>query len=1024
MEYRYNNYHKHDYYTNVRQLDVVCSPMEYIQRAKELDGDKAIFFSTNHGYQGNIHEYYTMCKENNIKLIAGVEAYYVSNRLEKDKSNYHLVIIAKNKNGYKQINKIMSEANISGFYYKPRIDDELLFSLNPNDVIITTACVASRLRDIEGAEDWIIKMKNYFGNNFYLEVQNHNTNIQKEYNKRLLNYAKKYNIEIIHANDSHYIKPEDSKYRDLFLKAKGIVYEDESNFILDYPDYETIVERYKVQGILSDKQIKQALDNTLIFDNFEGIEFDTEIKMPCISNNPSKELGEIIENEFKKELNNIDVNRKEEYIKASPTTKSLASLILPNMYEYFLVNHKMIKLAIEKYGGVITKSSRGSCPSFYINKLLGFTSLDRLDTPVTLYPSRFMSTTRILQSKSLPDIDTNVAVQQPFIDASKELLGDDSCQWMLSFKPLQESNAFRLYCKSIGMNISEYNEVAKELSLYKDDPQWNKIIEDSKHFVGVIESVSQSPCSTLLLNQPISEEIGLLKAGDVIVCNIDGINCDRYKYLKNDILAVSVWDIINETCKLANISVPSTSELNLLLDDKVWHIYEKGLTCTINQADSEFATDLVKKYKPKSIAEMSAFVASIRPGFASLLDNFIERKPYTTGVIELDNLLKDSYHYLIYQESIMKYLIWLGIEESETYTIIKKIAKKKFKEEELINLKEKLKNGWSNIVGREEGFEETWQVVEDASRYSFNASHSLSYAYDSLYGAYLKSHYPLEYYTVAMNNYSDDSKRTARLTNEMKYFNIKLKNPKFRYSKGEYFFDRKTNSIYKGISSIKFISKNAGEILYNLKDNKYDSFIDLLIDIGNKINSKNINILIRLDFFSTFGTIPKLLKVYELYQTFYSKKQISKEKYPNLNKIFSKFAIKESEKQFKFNNTLPMLKYMESKVSNKENNTAQLIQDYFEFTGNCNIRDKSFGNKYLVIDVNTKYAPKITLYSLSKGKSTTIKIYKKHFKLNPLKLGDIIGIKDAQWKHKKKKVDDKWIQTEEKELIVESYKIY
>ena len=166
MEYRYNNYHKHDYYTNVRQLDVVCSPMEYIQRAKELDGDKAIFFSTNHGYQGNIHEYYTMCKENNIKLIAGVEAYYVSNRLEKDKSNYHLVIIAKNKNGYKQINKIMSEANISGFYYKPRIDDELLFSLNPNDVIITTACVASRLRDIEGAEDWIIKMKNYFGNNF------------------------------------------------------------------------------------------------------------------------------------------------------------------------------------------------------------------------------------------------------------------------------------------------------------------------------------------------------------------------------------------------------------------------------------------------------------------------------------------------------------------------------------------------------------------------------------------------------------------------------------------------------------------------------------------------------------------------------------------------------------------------------------------------------------------------------------------------------------------------------------------
>ena len=1017
---RYNNYHKHDVYGNIRALDTITKPIDYIKRAKELDGDKAIFFSTNHGYQGNIFEYYNLCKENNVKLIGGVETYYVPNRLEKDKSNYHLVIIAKNKRGFKQINKIMSEANLTGYYYKPRIDDELLFSLNPNDVLITSACVASRLRNEEGAEEWIVKMKDYFGDNFYLEVQNHNVEIQKTYNKRILKYADKYNIQIIHANDSHYIYPSDSKYRDLFLKAKGIVYEEESNFILDYPDYETIVERYKVQGILSDKQIKQALDNTLIFDDFEGIEFDTEIKMPCISNNPSKELGEIIENEFKKELNSIDINRKEEYIKAINEEWKVISDT--NMYEYFLVNHKMIKLAIEKYGGVITKSSRGSCPSFYINKLLGFTSLDRLDTPVTLYPSRFMSTTRILQSKSLPDIDTNVAVQQPFIDASKELLGDDGCQWMLSFKPLQESSAFRLYCKSIGMNISEYNEVAKELSLYKDDPQWNKIIEESKHFVGVIESVSQSPCSTLLLNQPISEEIGLLKAGDVIVCNIDGINCDRYKYLKNDILAVSVWDIINETCKLANISVPSTSELNLLLDDKVWHIYEKGSTCTINQADSKFATDLVKKYKPKSIAEMSAFVASIRPGFASLLDNFIERKPYTTGVIELDNLLKDSYHYLMYQESIMKYLIWLGIEESETYTIIKKIAKKKFKEKELINLKEKLKNGWSNIVGREEGFEETWQVVEDASRYSFNASHSLSYAYDSLYGAYLKSHYPLEYYTVVMNSYSDDSERTARLTNEMKYFNIKLKNPKFRYSKGEYFFDRKTNSIYKGISSIKFISKNAGSILYDLKDNHYDTFCDLLVDIGNKINSKNIQILIRLNYFSEFGTISKLLKIYELYTNLYGKIQISKDKYPKLNNIFSKFAIKETEKRFTFNNTLPILKGIEKHLKNKENDVVQLILDYFEYTGACDIKNNSYGNNSIVIDINTKYAPKITLYSIKKGMTKEVKIYKKNY-INPLKIGDVISIQDAEYRYKKKKEGNKWVNTNEKELIVNAYKI-
>ena len=273
-----------------------------------------------------------------------------------------------------------------------------------------------------------------------------------------------------------------------------------------------------------------------------------------------------------------------------------------------------------------------------------------------------------------------------------------------------------------------------------------------------------------------------------------------------------------------------------------------------------------------------------------------------------------------------------------------------------------------------------------------------------------------------MNSYSDDSERTARLTNEMKYFNIKLKNPKFRYSKGEYFFDRKTNSIYKGISSIKFISKNAGSILYDLKDNHYDTFCDLLVDIGNKINSKNIQILIRLNYFSEFGTISKLLKIYELYTNLYGKIQISKDKYPKLNNIFSKFAIKETEKRFTFNNTLPILKGIEKHLKNKENDVVQLILDYFEYTGACDIKNNSYGNNSIVIDINTKYAPKITLYSIKKGMTKEIKIYKKNY-INPLKIGDVISIQDAKYRYKKKKEGNKWVNTNEKELIVNAYKI-
>ena len=871
---RYNNYHKHTYYSNICTLDVVTSPEDYMKRALELG--HTTYFTTEHGYIGNVYEAKTLTEKYNLKLIAGLEAYYVKNRLEKDKSNYHLILIALNTDGYKDLNYLMSKSNVDGFYYKPRIDDELLFSINPKNIIVTSACIAGRMRNEDGRDEWIQKMKNYFGNNFYLEVQAHNCDSQAKYNKMILEYSKKYDIKIIHANDSHYISPEDSKYRDLFLKAKGLIYEEENDFILDYPTSEVIFDRYHKQGILNDEQIKEALNNTLIFDKCEELDINKEIKMPKIYDNPIEKLEEIIKKEWESEKINIDKSRVSEY--ENSIKSEFYTIKNTNMADYFLLNYELIKLATTKYGGVITKTGRGSAPSFYINKLLHFTDIDRIGSCITLFPSRFMSAARILGTKSLPDIDFNCSNQKPFYEASKKLLGDDGCYWMLAYKPLQTSSAFRLYCKSQDMNINEYNDVAINLAelaqakksyteskYYKDD-KWKTLIDESQHFVGVVESISQHPCSTLLMDKPISREVGLIKAGDVICANISSYESDNYKYLKNDLLAVTVWDIINKTCELAGIEVPTIRKLEQLLDEKTYEIYEKGLTTTINQADSNYATNLVRQYKPKSISDMSAFVAIIRPGCASLLDDFIDRKDYTTNIKELDDLLDDSGHRMIYQESIMKYLIWLGIEESETYTIIKKIAKKKFKEDELNKLKEKLLENWIEKTGFSKGFEETWQVVEDAAHYSFNASHSLSYAYDSLYGAYLKSHYPLEYYTVVLNSYKDDQDRTSKLIEELKYFKIKLKPIKYGKSRSQYSLDKSTNSIYKGIGSIKYLNDSCAEELYNIAQTHYDNFMQLLFATNSiGINSRQLDILIKLDFFSDFGNVNELLEMVTIF---------------------------------------------------------------------------------------------------------------------------------------------------------------
>lgn len=1025
------------HYSNIVTLDVVVKPEDYMKRAKEL-GHK-IYFTTEHGYNGNIYEALTLAEKYGLKVVSGMEAYYVPDRKEKDKSNYHLVLIALNTDGYKDLNYLLSESNVSGFYYKPRIDDELLFSINPKNIIVTTACVAGRLREEQGREEWILKMKNYFKDNFYLEVQAHPCQVQANYNKMILYYHNKYNIPIIHANDSHYIFPEEAKYRSMFLKAKGINYPEEDNFILDYPDSDTLIKRYKEQGVLNDSQIQEALQNTLIFDKAEELDINKEIKLPQIFNNPLDELKQILNNAWAEERKNIPHEKWEEYLKAiREETKVIEDT---NMAAYFVLNYYIIKNAIEKHNGVITKTGRGSAPSFYINKLLGFTNIDRVSAPIKLFPSRFMSTTRVLTSRSLADIDYNCADTQPFYEASKELLGNDGCYWMIAYKPLQTSSGFRLWCKAEGLNINEYNAVAMELaelskvkksyteSNYYKDEKWKKLIDDSQHFVGVIESISMHPCSSLLMDKPISREVGLIKAGDVICANITSYESDNYKFLKNDLLTVSVWSLINDTCKLAGINTPSIAELNSKLDEKTWEIYEKGLTCSINQADSDYATGLVQTYKPHSVAEMSAFVACIRPGCASLLNGFINRVPHTTGVKELDELFKDSFQMCLYQETIMSYLIWLGEPEGETYTIIKKIAKKKFKKEELEELKNRLKKQWIIKTGSDNYFEENWQVVQDAARYSFNCSHSLAYAYDSIYGAYLKSHHPLEYYTVALNSYQGDFDRTNKLTQELEYFKIKISSPKFRYSFGEYSCDKNTNTIYKGISSIKGLSKTIGDKLYELKDNSYSTFLDLLIDCKEqKIGISDLTVLAKLDYFSEFGTIGKILKFLDIYNELYGKKTIKKDKNYLVKKLYLKqFCAKETDKQYSGFDSYKCLSDLIDKIPNEDISTYAKLKYQLEYYGYVNIIDENIDRSYwFVSDITPRGNNQILdLYKINTGTHQQTKIRNKIFQTQPFSKGDTLNItlfsQEGKWI---KDEEGKWKQSNsDKEYFINEYNI-
>ena len=1066
---RYHNYHKHSHYSNIRTLDCVVKPEDYMKRAVELG--HTTYFTGEHGFQGNVFEAQTLCEKYNLKPIYSVEAYYVDDIQDKsNRTSYHIMLVGMTKKARYEINKILSIANTEGFYYKPRIGLKELLSLSPEDTVVTSACVASRLfksieiKDKDGnvisinedgwLNNFLIPVYQHFGKNFLLEVQSHKDYKQWEHNQKIMTLHMKYNIPIIHANDSHYIHEGDSYYRDLFLKAKGINYEEETGFILDYPDAETILDRYRKQDVLTPEDAEEALRNTLIFDNAEPIYTNKEFKIPKVPNDFIwEELGTnkytnqdsdlvlktIIAKSWKKKKQTIKEERIPEYEKAIYYETDIVERC--HMADYFILDHMVVDRAVNKYGAVLTRSGRGSAVSFLINNLLGLTEVDRIKAPTKLYPTRFMSAERILNARSLPDIDLNFADVEPVIKATEDILGEDGIKYMVAYKPLQRSSAFRLWCKARGFEISEYDDIAKLFADKKNDdeeikkkyPSWAVEIEYSKQFRGVIESVSPSPCSFLLSNDPISEIVGLVRVGDQICCCLDGYNCDVYKYLKNDYLTVKIYKIVAEVYKLIGRPIDDISTLINNCDEKVWDIYKNGLTCTINQADSDSGRQLVMRYKPHSLAEMAAWVAAIRPGFASLLNTFINREPYSTGVSELDNILKDTFCFMLYQECIMSYLIWLGMEEKYTYDIIKKISKKKFKEEELQALKEELLENWIKHTGSQDGFDDTWQVVEDAAHYSFNASHALSVAIDSLYGAYLKSHYPLEYYSVVLSLYSDDMERTAKLIDELKYFNIKIEPIKFGKSGSQYTLDKENNKIYKGIASVKYCNDQIAEELLELSKNKYNNFVELLHDIHNhtSVNSRQLIILIGLDFFSDYGQNKYLMEISDLYDKFATVKQIKKDKMEELGLteyLMQKYAEKETAKMYKEIDNVGLITELCERLENKSMSVVDQVKfekEYLEYVVYTN--PKVHPSFYIVTDYKTykeTRKPYCVLHNIKTGEDvkarvTNVKVYE----YNPFGEYSILRIDRFSLKHKKKCIDGKWQETDELENILDNYEV-
>ena len=930
----FQNYHKHTYWSNIKVADSATSIEDYCKRAVELG--HGIISSVEHGWQGHYIECHQLAEKYGLKFVFGTEAYWVKDRLaidengHKDGKNCHIVLIAMNENGRQAINDILSQAAIDGYYRQSRIDLELIMSLPADDVVVTSACIAGW--HYEDADSIFLRMKEHFGNNFYLEVQYHNTEPQKRLNKHILKLKREYGFQIIMGCDSHYIDEKGALDRDEYIKSKGMEYPDEEGWYMDYPDGETAYKRFTEQCVLSHNEIMEAMNNTNIFLNVEEYDcpiFNHDIKMPTLYPSLTQQerddkLEKLIWDKWSDYKKEVPVERHSEYEEQIRYELDIVKKTFHS--DYFLLDYAITQLG-KKKGGQLTLTGRGSGVSFFLNKLLGFTSVDRISANVKMYPERFMSPTRILETHSLADIDMNVAVQEPFWEAQEELLGFEHSKQMIAYQQLKPAAAWKMYAKSQNVDYDTSNEISKQIAKYLKDyakakeeadddeeididildyieEQYKDIYLKSTDYLGVVSAVTPHACASLVYEGNIRKEIGYIfvkssQGEGRLCCCMDGKWAEKYGFLKNDWLKVNVVEVIYKIFERIGMTPFSSTELieKCKTDLAPWKLYKQQCTKGLNQVEQPSSSTKVGAYAPTNISELTAFVAAVRPGFKSMYDIFESREHFDYNIPTFDNLLQTEEmpnSFVLYQEQAMLTLNYAGIPMSECYAVIKAISKKRV--DEITKNKPIFIDGFTKKIQEDEGIPEykaeeiahrVWQIIEDSSKYSFNSAHAYSVALDSLYQAWLKTHYPLEFYETYMNilNRKKAKDRLNRFKDEAEhYFNIVFPPYRFRQDNRAITIDKEKNAINNALSSIKGYSDSIAEALYEcgLKTKDFIHALKYLDDLS--IKSAKIIPLIKIGYFSEFGNENALLKFIEYWDILKQgmAKQLSKDKADDL----------------------------------------------------------------------------------------------------------------------------------------------
>ena len=901
----------------------------------------------------------------------------------------------------------------------------------------------------------------------YYEIQPHVKSLdQIKYNKMLYEASKKYGKPLIAGTDTHSINGYKAECRSILQKAKHIEFSNEDEFDLTYKSYDELVDMFKKQSSLPMNIVLEAIENTnRMADSVTDYELDTAFKYPVLYDNEEEVFVERIYRMYHEKLEKGIIQpdpRYEENIK-----EELRVFKKIGMVGFMLFMSELVCWCWDNDIPVgFCRGSVGGSTIAYLTDIIDV-------NPVvwnTVF-SRFANEDR----KEIGDIDLDIAPSQRHLvyEHIIEKFGADKTAYVLAIGTISDKGTIDEIGRALNVPLAEVKEIKSQYSLFTDgiadctekikkiksnegyennakslkelEELSNKLklneksLKDLKEkqypwlfyyfdgLVGTAVSQSMHPAGIIVSPVTLPDNYGTFWAKDgkrILSINMEEIH--EVSLVKYDLLGLKNIEIIKDTCELAHIPYPKSHTVNWN-DEKVWaHIADSPVG--IFQFESKFAYDSMKKFECHCVNDLSLVNASIRPSGESYRDRLLAHEPNKNPSELIDKLLEGNHGYLVFQEDVIAFLQKIcGMSGSDADNTRRAIARKQI--DRLQKALPQILEGYCKMSDKpravsEEEAKTFLQIIEDASSYMFGFNHSTGYSMIGYMCAYLRYYYPKEFITAYLNNANNED--DIMLGTELaKQLGITIHSIKFRHSTAKYSCD--SDGIYKGIASVKFLNEDAANDLYSIKDEKFDTFIDLLERISNlKVDSRKLEILIKLDFFEEFGGINYLLTCNSLFSKYYGKKQMKKDKALEYNLDFAllrKCSGKETPKTFMELDSYLLLRELLRGVSNKETDLRTKIFYQIENLGYVDIVDKKYKGMCVATDLNVDYSPRVKLYALANGNTIPVKISKKLFKQNPIKRGDIVKVKDQYKKPKMKKINGEWVETDEQEWWISAYEI-